>query len=470
MASLLDSDLPNNCEIAVCDINGQVHYMNAQHANVGTFTNSVEHLPKIHITRDQLQEGKDAFLPLRGPFLQQLSQVYFNRGTAEALQLVKSYNTFLVSHGASVVLNILNLIQKIRLIFNPNVRYLPPTLITKLSQTKDWQNSTIRFISWHPYCNKLAVVTCDDSVRVFSAENNNYHPILRCKEQKNITCVAWRPMSNTELAVAHGNGIILWNLDPNTLNPKPTINNALILQRIEHKPVMSIAWSPKGELLVSVAACDNTILVWDPELDQTSALKRPGGHGQVLVKWSPSGDKFLTCSNGLSFRVWDYRSWECERWTVVSGRVQTACWSNCGKVLLFATNKEPLIYRVIVKNDTVFTADIDSSSNQALPIFETPKVDSNGKMVGGLIQWMETDPNGKYLAVMFQETNAIAVFNILRQPCMQLIPGALINGLAEEIPTAISFVQNFNAGACLTIGWSSGRIQYYPIIYSDLVQ
>lgn len=65
---------------------------------------------------------------------------------------------------------------------------------------------------------------------------------------------------------------------------------------------MSIAWAPRGDLLVSVAACDSSILVWDPELDRTDRLKRPGGSGHILVKWSPTGEKLFTCSDGVVFR------------------------------------------------------------------------------------------------------------------------------------------------------------------------
>lgn len=83
---------------------------------------------------------------------------------------------------------------------------------------------------------------------------------------------------------------------------RPSISNATILHRIEHKAVMSIAWSPKGDLLISAAACDNTIMVWDVELNRTSALKRPAGNGNVLIKWSPSGEKLFSCSNGVVFR------------------------------------------------------------------------------------------------------------------------------------------------------------------------
>ncbi|KAL1490423.1 hypothetical protein ABEB36_013122 [Hypothenemus hampei] len=449
--------------------------MNYEIANVGTFTNTVDSHPKIHITRDQLHstttgdEGKTLFLPVNISFLKQFTQVYYEQGPIEALRLAKSHNQIVVSHMASLLLNIVDYMQKVRLILKPNIRYSGATLINKLGQTRDWQNSTVRFIAWHPYCTKLAVVTCDDSVRIYSAESS-YHPILRCKQQKNISCVAWRPLSNTEIAVGHEDGIIVWYIDPNSLVARPSISNAILLYRLHHRPVMSLAWSPKGDVLVSVAACDNTILVWNPELNQTSSLKRPCGNGNVFVKWSPTGEKLVTCSDGVIFRVWDYRNWECERWTVLSGRVQAACWSNCKTTLLFATTTEPTIYGVIVKSDLIFTNDLESSSNQALPMFDVSKMDVNGITIGGLIQCIESDPKGKHLAVMFTDTNAIAVFSVVRLPTLQLIPGSLVMGLPEEKPSSISFQQNFEAGACLTIGWSTGRIQYYPIIYTDLTE
>lgn len=123
----------------------------------------------------------------------------------------------------------------------------------------------------------------------------------------------------------------------------------------------------------------------------------------------------------LIFRVWDCRTWENERWTVLNGRVQTACWTNCGTTLIFATTTEPIIYAVIVKNDVVFTSDSDSSSNQAIPVFDVSKVDIDGVMIGGLIQSMESDPKGRHIAVLFQDTNCVAVFRIVRQPSLQIM-------------------------------------------------
>lgn len=83
---------------------------------------------------------------------------------------------------------------------------------------------------------------------------------------------------------------------------RPSISNAIILHRIKHKFITSLTWSPQGDILVSAASEDMEILVWNVELDRTSSLKRPGYSGNVLVKFSPSGEKLFTASTGLVFR------------------------------------------------------------------------------------------------------------------------------------------------------------------------
>lgn len=46
---------------------------------------------------------------------------------------------------------------------------------------------------------------------------------------------------------------------------------------------------------------------------------------------------------------------------------------------------------------------------------------------------------------------------------------SLVVGLPEERPVLIEFQKNFQYGSCLSIGWSSGRLQHYPIVYNDRV-
>lgn len=83
---------------------------------------------------------------------------------------------------------------------------------------------------------------------------------------------------------------------------RPSINNATILHRIDHIPVVSLAWSRQGDVLASSAASDSGILIWNVELNETTCLKRPASYGNSLLKWSPSGTKLFSASIGLTFR------------------------------------------------------------------------------------------------------------------------------------------------------------------------
>ena len=66
-----------------------------------------------------------------------------------------------------------------------------------------------------------AVASMDDALRVFyggSASDKTLVPNLKHPRQKNISCVKWRPLSASGLAVAAQDGVVLWkvglNLDP----------------------------------------------------------------------------------------------------------------------------------------------------------------------------------------------------------------------------------------------------------------
>lgn len=74
------------------------------------------------------------------------------------------------------------------------------------------------------------------------------------------------------------------------------------MYRVNHTPVIALAWSPGGDLLASAVPYDNSILVWNVELDETSTLKRRGSSGHALLKWSADGSKMFSASTGLTFR------------------------------------------------------------------------------------------------------------------------------------------------------------------------
>lgn len=123
----------------------------------------------------------------------------------------------------------------------------------------------------------------------------------------------------------------------------------------------------------------------------------------------------------FNFRVWDCQNWHVERWTVQTGKVQSACWSSSGSFLLFATDQEPMIYGLtFAKSDIIFLSKADNTPNLAVPLFDVTRIDLDGVMVGGIIQTMDMDPKENYLAVLFQHSNCIAVFNVIKQPVLRL--------------------------------------------------
>lgn len=200
-------------------------------------------MPQIFFTRDLLHpiisgdEGKSLFLPVDVSFVKQLSQIYYEQGIIPALQTAASHRNYVVSKSANLVLDILHFVNKLRLVFNPNLRYSGLSLIHQYSQTRNWANDTIRSIVWHPHCKKVALITCDDCVRIFHTDIGNPTTLLRCKLQQHVTCAAWRPLSNTQIAVGHENGIIVWNYDPSSSVSIPKI---LLIKRVHFIKLFSV--------------------------------------------------------------------------------------------------------------------------------------------------------------------------------------------------------------------------------------
>lgn len=51
-------------------------------------------------------------------------------------------------------------------------------------------------------------------------------------------------------------------------------------------------------------------------------------------------------------------------------------------------------------------------------------------------------------------------------------PGCLIKGFPGEVPNCMNFYQTYDSQSpaiCLTIAWSSGRIQHFPIVEKEPV-
>lgn len=172
----------------------------------------------MRITREILHaksndEARALFLPVNVPFMKQLIQVYWEQGFYEMLQVAAVNRTHLLSTPAKLFLKVLKGASRLKLIGASTVDDDNVNIISSITQTRHWGISPIRYLCWHPYSTKIAVATSDDLVRIYSNESSLI-PLLKCKQQKNVTCLAWRPMSNSELAVGCDSCIIIWHIDP----------------------------------------------------------------------------------------------------------------------------------------------------------------------------------------------------------------------------------------------------------------
>lgn len=179
----------------------------------------MEKHPRIRLSHDSLHppstgdESRALFLPVSVPLLKQLAQIYHEHGFIEALQAIAKHRNNVMSRAALLILRGVAYSEKIRNLLVQKREESSTQIISEFSQTRLWESSPIRCFTWHPYCTKIAVAGMDDIVRIYCSDSN-FVPLLKCKQQRHISCLAWRPMSVSELAVGCESEIIIWNVDP----------------------------------------------------------------------------------------------------------------------------------------------------------------------------------------------------------------------------------------------------------------
>ena len=230
-------------------------------------------------------------------------------------------------------------------------------------------------------------------------------------------------------------------------------------------PVTSLTWNHNGTLLATASTNDTDVLMWDVDQNRNTPLKRIG-FPCALLKWSPSSQRLCATTVGNVFRVWETNTWAPERWTIPNGAVQSAAWSPCSSYLLFVTTEESLLYSLRFVEEQLLGS--DSNPKQALPVADLSSMSIDGVEVGGQPQNICWSPNGKYVAIAFKDSSSIAVFaTSINRHLLNISPSFFLNGhTVDEYPSFICFQPTYrkSSDTVLTIGWSTGRVQYFPFI------
>lgn len=102
-----------------------------------------------------------------------------------------------------------------------------------------------------------------------------------------------------------------------------------------------------------------------------------------------------------------------------------------------------------------------------MPVADLSKKIIDQTEVGGRPQLLSWSPQGNYLGVTSKDTNAIAIFHtVINKHLLSISPLCFLTGIGIEYPAYICFQEKYkeNNTEVLTIGWSGGRVQYFPFI------
>ncbi|XP_014203352.1 aladin [Copidosoma floridanum] len=441
--------------------------------------------PEMLATRETARTigARDLFLPVQDSAFKKIANIWREKGWLEAIRTAAAEDpreiTFPLYWFATRFTQMLDLIEK-GTFWTSVLPISGSGSVADVAATRDWATALIRCMAWHPHYIRLAVATRDDRIRIFSNTTSNINTaVLRHSAQKSVCCMSWRPNAGRELAAACQNGVLVWTIELGAASN--SLSHAIMLKHRNHAPVTSVAWNPEGDLLVSCCLTDMNMIIWDVAKESGVPLKRVGGGGLCFARWSSCGSRLLATTCRKIFRVWNIGAgthWKPERWTVPNGRVAAACFGP-NLTLLFTSTENPAMIFSLPLQEKIFNVkklDTLDDDKVAMPLIDLSKVTfaSNEEDVhitaGGRVISMDWDPLGKYLAVIFQDSPLVAIFKTKigsTSRITEVKPLCFAQGFLGEVPHCIEFYHNYQKKSdttILTIAWSSGFIQHFPIL------
>uniref|UniRef100_A0A8R1Y3N9 Aladin seven-bladed propeller domain-containing protein n=1 Tax=Onchocerca volvulus TaxID=6282 RepID=A0A8R1Y3N9_ONCVO len=358
--------------------------------------------------------------------------------------------------------------------------------IVQTSSTLNWSTNWVRCIAVHNGGHRIAVCQNNDCIRIFCCGSDRSPITLKHERQQNVTDMAWKPFDRMVLAVACSHAVLIWRLDKQNLNIRPSVNCADVIEMSSFAPIIQCFWdSVFDQALFVVSASLSCLQVLDTSNGESELVGSWAG-GRIRHVWiSPNGDKIAVAYARNIISVYDRHLWREERWKKLKGVCMAAAWTPLSDVFFFATRNETCIRALhfVKKLQNMESDQLSYGSEIAVPVYDLSEMileylDSsragnssrNTCNVDEYIRDMKISPDGQRIAIAFSANpTIIALFVIETMPSFFLAPCGLINGAANfGLATILSFFPKFQYGSLLIIVWSAGKVQYIPLLYGYL--
>ncbi|EDV32265.2 uncharacterized protein Dana_GF15746 [Drosophila ananassae] len=290
-----------------------------------------------------------------------------------------------------------------------------PDTLAEFNQSRGWKTAVYKGVEFHPNCpyELMALLTYHDIV-VLHDERSIAPTKFSAYEQKNATCMAFRPWSHGyELAVGCAAGIFLWTSNVRScpdfeIRDKQTRTRMQLLKDDGHVYVTSLQWNEDGTTLVSSSLGTNHIIMWDPDSRQKLRLIPHPGNGCsfFLLKYTPNFRALLCgqCDVGASLCVVGGRS-NWRRFQVLTEhKIQTAGWTCCSTYILFVDKGSTILYSCKADEEMeVFLQPEPSWTLEKVTDLKEITTIYGEKREGGEPHTIVMDPFGIYIAIIFKD-------------------------------------------------------------------
>lgn len=335
-------------------------------------------------------------------------------------------------------------------------------------------------MTWHPHKHILAFISGQNQVTVRDYEDSEEKEpcVLTSESQRDVTALEWRPNSGKMLSVASKGGICIWSASypGNAACMRSGVASSIgavsrgsgvrwmlvdFLRSPNDEQITALCWNPDGRYLASTSCQSSSFTIWDVAQGQGTPIRR--GLGAIsMLKWSPSGDYFLTAKFDGTFYLWETNTWTSEPWSSSGGYVTGATWDPEGRMVLLAFSDS------VTLGSIHFSSRFPSLDAHLLPV-ELPEIASLTGSHG--IEKIAWDASGERLALCYKGGDEayrglIAVYDVRRTPLVSLSLVGFIRGPGDEPkPLTLAFHCKFKQGPLLSVCWSSGFCCTYPLIF-----